>query len=1590
MTEETKGNASTGLEIAVIGMAGRFPGAGNIAEFWDNLKNGVETISFFSDEELSEAGIGTGDLEAPNYIKAKGILEGIEDFDAAFFDYRPGEVEKMDPQIRVFHECTWEALESAGYDPQLYKGSIGIYAGATGNINWLNLLSSSPTHASETIAVVQLIDKDFLTTCMSYKFNLKGPSFPIQTACSTSLLAIHLACQGLLSGECDIALAGGVSVTIPKKNGYYYHDGMLFSPDGHNRSFDEKAAGTVFGNGAGVVVLKSLEEAIPEGDTIYAIIKGSAINNDGNRKVGFTAPSTKGQAEVIRSAIRAADIETESIGYIEAHGTGTSMGDPIEIEALKLAFDTNKKGFCRIGSVKSNIGHMDAAAGVIGFIKVVLSLQHRLIPPSLHFDRPNPQLDLENTPFLLNTGLFQWENTKYPLRAGISSFGFGGTNAHVVLEESPIVGHSSLVIGERKEPEYYLILLSAKTPSALDKMTENLVNFLKENRVNPDNPVNPGQNPGINLADAAYTLQVGRSAFQHRRMAVCSDVNEAIDALASPASGKAQTFYAKKEKRPVVFMFPGQGSQYVDMGLELYQKEPVFQEAMDQCFEILNGLLDYEIKEILYPFNRSNRSYTSYKSNTSHINQTEITQPLIFAFEYALAKLLMKWGIKPYAMIGHSIGEYTAACLSGVFSLEDALKLVALRGKLMQKIPSGAMLSVQLPGEELESLLQSHDELSLAAVNTPILQVVSGPHQAVDRFAHELAEKGYDSKRLHTSHAFHSPMMEPILKEFEENVGRVSLNNPQIPYISNVTGGWIKAEEAVDPGYWSTHLRRTIRFSDGLIQLLEKEDTVFVEIGPGRVLSTFVTKHPGKKKGHMTTNLVSHPKEKVSDFYYLLTKIGQLWLYKVTIDWQGYYSNEKRQRISLPTYPFERKRYWKYMDDWLKNKGRKTEQPLKRRDISAWFYIPSWKRFSPPMVSALHKEGMEQQEPRWLLFMDECGLGTGLKERLEPGGHHVTAVEMGMQFKKISDRQFVINAGEASDYTALLEELHQGENLPTGIVHLCNITGAAGDGTEKLLNRGFYSLLYLARAIVNHHINHKIQLTVVSDNMQEVTGQENLRPEKAMVLGILKVLPQEYSNINCRSIDVDIPPGGSPEENQLLQWLATEILRESSDTVVAFRGNYRWVQTFEPVLPDEMEIAPEGTRLREKGVYLITGGLGGIGLALAESLAKSVHARLILTGRSDFPAKNQWEDWLTRHPVENTKGVSRKIRILQELEAHGAEVIALKADASSEEDMHAVINTAESHFGALHGVIHAAGILRPDIFLPVEELGKAQCQEQFLPKIQGIMVLEKVLQGRELDFCLLTSSLSSVLGGLGYTAYASANIFMDAFVYKHNRVNGLKWTSVNLDRWDTTADSAQSNTAETSSESMVIMPAQGVEVFRRILSWSDGNLHQVVVSTGDLQTRINQWVKLEFIREAPQQEEMEDLADTYVQERPVLSTPYVTPTNKMEEMIANVWSKFLGIEKIGIHDNFFELGATSLDIIQVNNKLKTLLKQSIPVVRMFEFPTVNSLAKRLSTEETGENLPGGKRDRSEEIEDGKKLLSQRLQKRLGQRQEVKR
>jgi amino acid adenylation domain-containing protein/non-ribosomal peptide synthase protein (TIGR01720 family) len=889
----------SGLEIAIIGMAGRFPKAANLEQFWQNLRTGVEGITFFTDEELSAAGIPPALVAHPNYVKAAAIIDGIELFDANFFGIAAREAEILDPQHKLLLECAWEALEKAGYVGT--RRPVGVFAGSAQNSYVFNNLIANPEIlvSQGRMAISLANEKDFLASRLSYKLGLEGPSVSVQTACSTSLTAVHLACQSLLSGDCELALAGGVSIQPPQHPGYLYQPDSTSSPDGRCRTFDAAARGTMSGQGFGMVVLRLLEDALAAGDHIHAVIKGSAANNDGSLRVGFTAPSRDGQARVIAAAQMRAEVEADSISYVEAHGTATPLGDPIEVAALTKAFreTTDRRGFCALGSVKTGIGHLDAAAGIASLIKATLALEHQEIPPNLHFETPNPEIDFESSPFYVVTRLTPWAVNGHPRRAGVSSFGLGGTNVHVVLEEAPPPPPP----GPSRAGQ--ILILSARSAESLERATDNAASWLEGH-------------PEAHLPDVAHTLQVGRVPFPHRRALVVADRSGA-GALRARDPRRVWSAEVEPGERQVAFLLPGVGDHYPGMAQGLYRTERVFREELDRCAELLRPHLGLDLREALLAGAEEDRGEKldlkallgrgAQAPKPGLLHETRIAQPAVMAVSWALAQLWISWGVRPQALLGYSLGEYTAACLAGVMPLDDGLSLVARRAQLIDGLPPGAMLAVPL--SEAALLPRLAPGLSLAAENGPGVSVVAGPVEAVDAFERQLGGEGISCRRLPTTHAFHSTMMEPVRDELARLLSTLRLAPPRIPYLSNVTGTWITAGQATDPLYWAGHLCRPVRFGRAVETLWGQPHRVLLEVGPGQGLSTLALQHSAHRGGAAFASL-RHAQDPQPDDLFLLGTLARLWLTGVAIDWEGFSAGEARRRVPLPTYPFERRRYW--------------------------------------------------------------------------------------------------------------------------------------------------------------------------------------------------------------------------------------------------------------------------------------------------------------------------------------------------------------------------------------------------------------------------------------------------------------------------------------------------------------------------------------------------------------------------------------------------------------------------------------------------------------------------------------------------------
>ncbi|MGC4896676.1 SDR family NAD(P)-dependent oxidoreductase [Micromonospora sp. DT31] len=1304
-----------GIEaIAIVGLAARLPGAADVNEFWRNLVDGVESTTELTREEQLARGARPEEVDDPGWVNHAPLIDGYDEFDAGLFGMTAREAEVTDPQHRLFLESCYAALQDAGYDPGRYDGAVGVYAGTGGNMYLHRNVMRNKRVGGNPHNIVSLAtgnSPNYVATNVSYRLDLRGPSLTVHTACSTSLVAFHLACEALRNGECDMALAGGVNIELPHV-GYLGMDGFT-SPDGRCRPFDSGANGTVWGSGVGVTLLKRLADAVADGDTIRAVVLGNAINNDGAGKVGFSAPSIDGQTEAVAQAVALAGIDPRSISYVEAHGTGTALGDPIEIAALSAVYtkDTDERGWCGIGSVKSNIGHLSQPSGIVSVIKTVLAMEHGLIPPTINFEAPNPAIDFADTPFYVTNTLTKWDTDGGPRRAGVSSFGIGGTNAHVVLQEAPAVRRP-----DRPERPAHLLQVSAKTPTALDSAVRRLAEHLEGGVDAP-------------LADVAHTLRVGRQTYAHRAAVVAADAQSAAAALRERRKGHRGV--AEGPAPRVAFLFSGQGAQYAGMGAELYEQDPAYAAAVDECAELLRPELGLDIRDLI--LGRDPEA-------AQRLTETRWTQPALFTVEYALAVAWRAAGVRPAAMIGHSIGEYVAATLAGVLSLPDALKVVAARGRLMHALPAGSMLAVTLDESAVADRLP--EGLSVATVNGPGTCVVAGETALVEQFAASLGGKN-KSKLLRTSHAFHSPMMDPLLDEFTALMASVTLRPPTAPFVSNVTGTWITEAQATDPAYWAAHLRRPVRFGACVATLLAEGTWALVECGPGRQLANLarmqVAKAGEAQRALTPLGSLPGPGEQTGDLAALLGTAATLWCVGVPVRLAA---DPRARRVPLPTYPFERRRYW--VDPDPEQQAAEAPAETGPRPLPEWFAVPVWRQAAPTRtVEPLGRCLVLADGPR----------GEALLAALRAAGDDPVEVRAGAAFT-VTPTGFRVRPGVRADAEALVDAL--GAGLPRRIVHAFALDGEpAGtdlDAAWAAQERGFFGALHLVQALAGagHTADEAgMRLDLVTAGIGDVRGDDLVRPEHATLTGLARVLPAELPGLAVRLLDSD-PAGRGVAA--LVAELRTPL--DAEHTEVALRGQRRWVAGYEQVTVTAEE---EPGVLREEGRYLITGGLGGIGVTLAEDFARRARAKLVLLARSGLPARDEWDAHLAVHGGADRAG--RAIAAIRRMEAAGAEVLVLAADVTDPADLRRVRAEAERRFGGLDGIVHAAGLPGGGM---AEVKERDEAQRVLAPKLAGTLALAQVFGDLPLDFVVLCSSITAVIGGFGQVDYCAANNFLDA------------------------------------------------------------------------------------------------------------------------------------------------------------------------------------------------------------------------------------
>jgi len=1594
-------------------MAGRFPGAADVEELWANLRDGVESIRTFSAEEAAAAGVPEERLDDPRWVRAGGVLEEPGRFDAALFGISPREAEVMDPQHRLLLETAWAALEDAGHGAgatgpsgaPAEVGRVGVYAGAGGPAYLLDHVHPrlGGTDDFATAYAISLgNDKDFLATRLSYRLDLTGPSLAVGTACSTSLVAVCLAASALATGDCDMALAGGVTLRLPQERGYPFQEDGILSPDGHCRPFDEAARGTVPGSGVGMVVLKRLEDALADGDTVRAVIRGWATNNDGGGKAGYTAPRVEGQEEVIREALALAGVDPATVGYVEAHGTATPLGDPIEVEALRRAFaaegggrgDGHTDGPTLLGSLKGNLGHLDAAAGVAGLIKASLAVERGVIPPSLHFETANPRLGLEREGqgakpdaeldsepgsggprFAVAAEAREWRPAGHPRRAGVSSFGIGGSNAHVVLEAPPPVA------ARPPAPGPHLLVLSAATGEALTAASQRLASHLEAH-------------PDSDLDDAAHTLRRGRRALGHRRAVVAADVGEAVARLRQGAGTPAGA-------RPgVVFLFPGQGAQHPGMGAGLYAREPVFRRAIDRCVEILapiyRGHPGLELAWALPP-SPAPAAAAEAELAANRLSHTALAQPAVFTVSWALAELWASWGVVPEAMLGHSIGEYVAACRAGVFRLEDALAVVAARGLLMADLPRGAMLAAPLAADELAARLPEIDpRLTVAADNAPGASVASGPTRAVEELARRLAADGVETRPLHTSHAFHSELVEAALEPFRQRVAEVELAPPRVPFLSNVTGTWITAAEATDPAYWSRHLRAAVAFRPAVEELLSAPERVFLEVGPGRSLSQLVRRHPAAR-GRLAVASAPHPKElavggEAVEAETLLAAAGELFTAGLPAP-EAAFGERQRRRVPLPAYPFGGERHWIERAEGAVGGGPLAAPAdgddgvvTKEEDPADWFYLPSWRRL-PPLglaVAAPEEESVEDEEevngeeaadghaatpaPVLLVTSDagtdaESGadLAAQLAAALEHRGHEVTRVEGGAEVPAAAAgrRRLVVWLGAAGEAGG-----DRGDGAPGATVGISPADDAA---------RTAFALLDLAR-----RLGGDVDLTVVSDGLYEVAGEAVARPGRAAAAGLARVLVQETPGLGCRWVDL---PAAAARTGADVEALAAEIAaprtgprsgagadaapESPSEPLIALRGGRRWRQVFDRLPVAAAAVGRPG--LAAGGRYLVLGGTGHFGAALAAHLLSELDARVLLADRAGLPE-------------EAAEGLAA-------LAADGGgELVVESGDVTDAAFVAGLLASAAERWGGLDGVIHAAGAPAGD-YRPLADVAEADLAAHLGPKVAAAETLAAALAGARggaggapasdaptsdaPTFVAATSSLTPVLGGVGLGLHAAADAALDALLPQlssraaadanPNDTAGPAWLSIGWEVWDqpfsaalaagsnaggnpgadggTPGQAAAGSLVQTLGLQQAALAMSADEVIlslgRALALAGEG---RALVATGDLPARVRQWARGAGPRRAPAAGERDS------------DVPYRAPRDPVEERVVGIWEEVLGVPRIGIDDDFFLLGGDSLAGLQVLSKMRSELDVELPLESFFEARTVAGMADVIAAE----------------------------------------
>ncbi|MBA4260104.1 MAG: non-ribosomal peptide synthetase/polyketide synthase [Chitinophaga sp.] len=1473
-------------DIAVVGMSGRFPKANTIDEFWDNLCQGLDCLTRFDTQSLNNMS------EASNFVPVKGILTDIDYFDAPFFGFSPVDARTTDPQHRVFLECVWEALEHAGIAPEKNPSkTISVFAGMTDSSYLQEHLLKSHWFCNEHDSFQQRIATSIgmLSTQVSYRLNLKGRSVNVNTACSTGLMTVDHACQDLIMGHSDIALAGASSITVPQEQGYFYQEGSIVSQDGYCRPFSDKANGTVFSNGVGVVVLKRLSDAVEDGDTIYAVIKSRSVNNDGLDKLGFTAPSLSGQMSCIRDALEQAQIKAEDIGLVEAHGTATALGDIIEINALTSVYrkECEQQGYCALGSVKANIGHTDVTAGIAGFIKTVLCLYHKKIPPLIHFNAPNPNLLLEESPFFINKELIDWDDPVKNRYAAVSAFGVGGTNVHLILSDYKAIPSTSAPAVDDA-----LFLFSASSQKALE---ERVYQFYEYMRATPHS--------STKWADAAYTLQTGRKDFQWRQYIISKDLSE----LKEKIPYIKPCLYDDAIHHSLVWMLGGQGTQYHQMGMTLYHKVPLFRHYVDRGVELAKPYLDTSLLDVL-------------TTNAHQLTQTQYAQPALFIMEYALSQVLLHCGIRPAALIGHSLGEYVAACIADVFSFEDGVALVCERGLLMAKAESSSMLALVCTEEELLTFKQQAT-VDIALHNGTNHWVLAGTTNDIQLLESHLQSINMPFHRLNVSHAFHSYLMEPLEHSFKEIFANITLSPPKIPIVSNLTGTWLSASEVQNPDYWYRHLRHTVQFCSGIQLLLHDQNPFFIEVGFGQGLCNLVNNtSEGTAK---TCATLSGAHQKNSDVVQLYTCFGELWRHGIKVDIHKLFEIEKRQHIPLPTYPFQRQRYW-------------IEPDKELYSSKIHYFKPVWsnKKINTSIESV--RNSIEQHT--WIIIKDQHGLADQFIELVKSCKLKPIIITFSNTYS-CEGSNYSINPKQKKHYLTLINTIRSQLTNPI-LLNLASF-GLKIDGTsshdhiEHQLQWGFDNLLYLSQALteeINQH--NSFRIAIITHGTKKIMGTESINPFNAMLLSACRVMMQEQPKILFKLFDIH----EEQRDQQLLYKIIDSCIHKPwdlSNLLEVYRNNYAWHATFSEIPIKRNKIK----RLKDNGIYMLTGGLGGIALSCCEAIAQTVvNPQFILLSRRAIPDDSGWEHLSqdTTFPYQNT--ITRLLKIKQ----LGAHITVLQTDITDLNALEQTVQQCIVNFGTVNGLIHTAGTSHPAL---AQTKTYNSTRTVFSPKIIGTLNLIQCFKKISLDFVALKSSLSSILGGFEYADYAAANAFLDAVSTSDLFQTADFVLTINWNTWNEVGIAAQNKIAGKTSfigKGDDISTEEGKKIFIDIL---EGDETQIAVSKMNINDINTSSPSIEIPISSISRDNL------------FIPTEYLKPGNEMERLIVDIWQHVLGIDPIGLSDNFFSLGGHSLLAFSLMEKINKLFSCSFPMTQIYTTPTIQQLCYAISNESMTMDVP---------------------------------